>query len=86
MLQVTTEMFGEVFLPPAIVLEVKDFAVARVEMSDAPDFIGLVLELRHPETRQSFRQLYSIPMESLADLAEQFTIYYAASGGKAHGQ
>lgn len=85
MIEVTTEMFSEVFLPPAIVLKVKDFALARVELPDQPDYVGLVLELRHPEMPNKFRQLYSIPVAHLADLAEQFTIYYAASGGQLNG-
>jgi hypothetical protein len=81
MLKITSEMFSEVLMPPAIIMQIKDFAIARIQLPDQDDFVGVVLELQHPEVPRSFRQLYHLPLHLLADFADQLEAHVISFGG-----
>ena len=73
MIKLTTKLFNKAVQPPAVVQQVVDFAMTRVESKDKDDTYLLLLELKHPEIVESFHQLFAMPTDLFADLIDQLT-------------
>jgi hypothetical protein len=73
MIKLTTKLFNKAAQPPAVIQQVVDFAMTRVEAKRKDDVYLLLLELKHPEIDDSFHQLFAMPTDLFTDLIDQLT-------------